>query len=60
MFGPVPPCFNSSRLPNGALRVVFAVNHSRMPAALSSNRVSGSSVSCSDEDITVGGLAGSI
>ncbi len=35
--------------------MVFAVNHSRMPAALSANRVSGSSFSCSDEAITVGG-----
>ena len=40
--------------------MVFAVNHSRMPAALSANRVSGSSFSCSDEAITVGGGAGSL
>ncbi len=54
MFGPVPLCFNTLRLPNGAVRVMFAVNHSRMPVAVSANRVSGSSFSFLDEAIIVG------
>ncbi len=54
MFGPIPLCFNPLRLPNGAVRVVFAVNHSSMPRVLSANRVSGGSFSGSDEAVAVG------